>query len=151
VSWYSQSAERCGGGFLAGISAVTAGAPETPAMNLIVAGSLMCIISEGMSNSPIGRATHSMTMRAASISTFLFCAWSVEAPHALHLQESGIGQESLNLNLNFRLTLPKQQTLGTVYTHWGVILGVRAQGVALSPRKVGGTNPKGQTNPKLSQ
>jgi hypothetical protein len=77
VSWYSQSAERCGGGFgfaasgrgfLAGTSAVTAGAPETPAMNLIVAGSLMCIISEGMSNSPIGRAsTHSM--RAASIST----------------------------------------------------------------------------------
>jgi hypothetical protein len=109
VSWYSQSAERCGGGgFLAGISAVTAGAPETPAMNFIVAGSLMCIISEGMSNSPIGRATHSM--RAASISTFLFCAWSVEAPHALHLQESGIGQESLNLNLNFRLALPKQQT-----------------------------------------
>jgi hypothetical protein len=115
VSWYSQSAERCGGGFLAGTSAVTAGAPETPAMNLIVAGSLMCIISEGMSNSPIGRATlHSM--RAASIfSTFLFCAWSVEAPHALHLQESGIGQESLNLNLNFRLALPKQQTLGTVF------------------------------------
>jgi hypothetical protein len=108
VSWYSQSAERCGGGFgfaaSRGTSAVTAGAPETPAMNLIVAGSLMCIISEGMSNSPIGRATHSM--RAASISTFLFCAWSVEAPHALHLQESGIGQESLNLNLNFRLALP---------------------------------------------
>jgi hypothetical protein len=73
VSWYSQSAERCGasrGGFLAGTSAVTAGAPETPAMNLIVAGSFICIISEGMSNSPIGRATHSM--RAASIFFFSF-------------------------------------------------------------------------------